>query len=123
MLIIDERTEAKLTAAKAHSLAINGNLLAKLEYLHTYACRTGTTEDGTPIIPDIEVTKTYLYPDFAPHSFEFVITKRRPDGTYATWFQGGLIFHGSHDRGGDGGAPTYSVSLNPSESASWEIHT
>lgn len=37
------------------------------------------------------------------------------------WFNGGLTFHGKHDNGGDGGAPTFSVNLSPSDG--WEIHT
>ena len=34
---------------------------------------------------------------------------------------GGIIFHGTHDRGGDGGAPTFSVNLTPT--VGWAIHT
>lgn len=37
------------------------------------------------------------------------------------WFSGGLIFHGPHDNGGDGGMPTLSVNL--SEGYGWSIHT
>lgn len=37
------------------------------------------------------------------------------------WFNGGLIFHGPHDGGGNGGAPTFSVSLTPQDG--WSIHT
>jgi len=37
------------------------------------------------------------------------------------WFNGGLIFHGPHDNGGDGGAPTFSVNLLPQDG--WSIHT
>jgi len=40
---------------------------------------------------------------------------------YQEWFNGGLIFHGPHDNGGDGGAPTFSVNLMPSHG--WNIHT
>ena len=57
-----------------------------------------------------------LFRDFAPHSFEFV---RMRNGMRL--YNGGLIFHGSHDGGGNGGAPTYSVSLNPVDG--WSIHT
>lgn len=52
-----------------------------------------------------------LFKDFAPHSFEFA----------ADGLCGGLIFHGSHDGGGNGGAPTFSVSLTPVDG--WSIHT
>jgi hypothetical protein len=58
-----------------------------------------------------------LFRDFAPHSWEFVIF--RQDGE--SRFNGGVIYHGPHDRGGDGGAPTFSVSLTPCEG--WSIHT
>lgn len=92
-----------------------GYLLPKLEYLRTYG--------GDPM-----KVRTTLYKDFAPHSFEFVIEKLRtvnePGGPREEWFRmfnGGLIFHGAHDNGGDGGAPTFSVSINPS--TGWQIHT
>lgn len=55
--------------------------------------------------------------DFAPLSFGFAVI--RPDGS--CWIVGGLIFHGSHDRGGDGSAPTYSVNVNPM--VGWTLHT
>jgi hypothetical protein len=55
--------------------------------------------------------KPVLYKDFAPYSFGF----------NAGGMIGGLIFHGVHDRGGDGGAPTYSVNLTPVDG--WSIHT
>ena len=58
----------------------------------------------------------YLGLDFAPYSFTFAVTK---DGK--TFLNGGLIYHGQHDRGGDGGAPTFSVSLTPQDG--WSIHT
>ena len=49
--------------------------------------------------------------DFAPHSFNFTMC-----GMY-----GGMIYHGPHDGGGDGGAPTYSMNLSPI--AGWSLHT
>jgi Domain of unknown function (DUF4120) len=55
--------------------------------------------------------KAFLYKDFAPNSFEF----------QAGGFVGGLIFHGKHDNGGDGGAPTLSVNLEPVDG--WILHT
>ena len=55
--------------------------------------------------------------DFAPMSFGFAVI--RSDGR--VWIQGGLIFHGSHDRGGDGGFPTLSVNVNPVDG--WTLHT
>ena len=61
-------------------------------------------------------TKTTIYTDFAPYSFYFV----RADGEVFRG-NGGVIFHGKHDNGGDGSAPTYSVSINPTNG--WSIHT
>jgi hypothetical protein len=52
-----------------------------------------------------------IYYDFAPLSFGFS----------ACGFVGGCIFHGHHDNGGDGGAPTFSVNLTPI--LGWSIHT
>ena len=58
-----------------------------------------------------------LYTDFAPYSFfwtEYCPTRQRG-------LIGGLIYHGEHDRGGDGGAPSFSVCLTPT--SGWSIHT
>lgn len=49
--------------------------------------------------------------DFAPFSF----------GWSAGSLVGGCIFHGSHDNGGDGGAPTFSVNLTAVQG--WALHT
>ena len=69
----------------------------------------------TICLPDLWTTELYI--DFAPHSFlwsEFSPTHERG-------LSGGLIFHGKHDRGGDGGASTFSVNLTPRHG--WQIHT
>jgi hypothetical protein len=58
-----------------------------------------------------------LYTDFAPYSFfwaEYGPTHQR--GLIC-----GLIFHGAHDGGGNGSAPTFSVNL--SAISGWSIHT
>lgn len=77
-------------------------------------------------------TRCRLYADFAPQSFYFWMDLHRDhvrdpsavefdeDG-FTPWFNGGLIFHGSHDNGGDGGAPTFSVNLTPTDG--WSVHT
>jgi hypothetical protein len=62
--------------------------------------------------------QTNVYPDFAPYSFEFA---RYDKETGAFKSNGGIIFHGKHDNGGDGGAPTFSVCLEPTNG--WQIHT
>jgi hypothetical protein len=48
-------------------------------------------------------------------------TGEPPKEDYVKWFNGGLIYHGRHDGGGDGGAPTFSVNLTPQYG--WSIHT
>ena len=62
-------------------------------------------------------TNTDLWPDFAPRSFEFV--RKDSEGKFRS--NGGVIFHGHHDNGGDGGSPTFSVCLTPVNG--WSIHT
>ncbi len=59
-----------------------------------------------------------LYPDFAPYSFYWVWREKE---TQRVIMNGGLIYHGKHDNGGDGGAPTFSVNLTPQ--SGWSIHT
>lgn len=58
--------------------------------------------------------------DFAPLSFYF-IREVVFDGAWERDYNGGIIFHGSHDGGGDGGAPTFSVNLSPVDG--WATHT
>jgi len=59
----------------------------------------------------------HLYLDFAPLSFGFMVL--RQDGS--SWISGGVLFHGPHDGGGNGGAPTYSVCISPQNG--WTVHT
>ena len=59
-----------------------------------------------------------LYGDLAPYSFEWAWIEIE---TERLIMNGGLIYHGKHDNGGDGGAPTFSVSLTPQ--SGWCIHT
>jgi len=59
-----------------------------------------------------------LYKDFAPQSFYFEMIRNGK-----RYFNGGCIFHSAHDHGGDGGAPTFSVSLNPDTKPHWQVHT
>lgn len=61
--------------------------------------------------------KVVLYRDFAPHSFEWQAVSAKGEA----FMTGGLIFHGKHDGGGNGGAPTYAVSLEPV--VGWSIHS
>lgn len=59
-----------------------------------------------------------LYNDFAPLSLYFEITR---DGKFI--LNGGFIFHGPQDGYGNGGAPTFSVSIDPEKQPGWSIHT
>jgi len=59
-----------------------------------------------------------LYSDFAPMSMEFSITDNDKPILY-----GGFIFHGAHDGYGSGGAPTFSVNIDPDNKPGWSIHT
>ena len=61
-----------------------------------------------------------LYPDFAPHSFFWVW---RETESQRVIMNGGIIYHGKHDNHGSGGAPTYSVCIDPSDKPEWRIHT
>jgi hypothetical protein len=99
-----------LASTPAQSIEGNSALDRYLEYLGSYADHD---HDGA--------TRCLLFKDFAPLSFFFRMEKRDKDGEYRPWFVGGLIFHGQHDNGGDGGAPTYSVNLSPCDG--WSVHT
>lgn len=66
--------------------------------------------------------------DYAPLSFVFGVYKRSEEGAMVIdgercqmLMNGGIIFHGQHDNGGDGSAPTFAVSLTPTNG--WAIHT
>jgi hypothetical protein len=66
-------------------------------------------------------TRVTLYRDSAPHSFGFVVEARNGAGEWHADLVGGLIFHGPHDGGGTGAAPSFSVSFTPC--VGWSIHT
>lgn len=59
-----------------------------------------------------------LFDDFAPYSLLFSVSKNKQQVLF-----GGFIFHGQHDNFGDGGAPTFSVSLSQTKETGWSIHT
>jgi len=80
------------------------SLEGQLEYLGHYAERAG------------KKTTCKLYKDFAPYSFGFSMLEGDK-----FWFSGGLIFHGAHDGGGNGGPPSFSVCLEPT--VGWSVHT
>ncbi len=111
MLRIHEQARQRFDAAKAHArrLGLTKQFAEQLNYLRTYA-----EYDNRP------KTRVTLGYDFAPHSFS-ITWERLVGDEWCHWFDGGLIFHGPHDRGGDGGAPTFSVNLSPHHG--WSIHT
>lgn len=82
-------------------------LFEKLSYLDSYG-REGKT-------------RCLLGYDFAPYSFSFLMEKEHEAGTYERYFNGGLIYHGSHDGFGSGEAPSFSVHLGGGQG--WQIHT
>lgn len=84
--------------------------------------RLKESEKNYKKIRDMDVD-THIYTDFAPLSFEFVKVYYKNGRDYKGDFMsnGGIIFHGKHDNGGDGGAPTFSVCLEPVNG--WSIHT
>lgn len=95
----------KSTVDFAREIGLWENLSNRFKYLEEYGS---------------DSTRCHLYKDFAPYSFSFLM-EREQGGEYVTWFNGGLIYHGSHDRGGDGGAPTFSANLTPQDG--WSVHT
>src|SRR5262249_3059027 len=109
-----ERLEKARAFAKA--LGVEDNLQSRLDYLAEFGCRISDTEI------DPERAKTVLYKDFAPYSFYFVVQRRKPDGTYEHWFDGGLIYHGP-GQPGDGSAPAFSVEVGGPDGPHWSIHT
>jgi hypothetical protein len=68
------------------------------------------------MVDEIHGYQTKIFTDGAPKSFYF---ERFSGETFCG--NGGIIFHGKHDNGGDGGAPTFSVSITPCNG--WQIHT
>ncbi|MHC4566640.1 MAG: DUF4120 family protein [Planctomycetota bacterium] len=111
MLQIEAKDQLREAFKFSRKIGMREDLKTQLSYLDTYA------EHG-----DRGRTICRLYEDFAPHSFYFVMQVRdKETGEYRRWFNGGLIFHGSHDNGGDGGAPTLSVNLTPQNG--WRVHT
>ena len=73
----------------------------------------------------------FVYADFAPlsltfgryHRDKYVLAHEHNQIESAYAGNGGIIYHGPHDNGGDGSAPTFSVSLNPDSNPHWRIHT
>jgi hypothetical protein len=93
-----------------------------LEAVRAFADRTGQRAQFEQCLIDLtaylsDLWMVDLFSDFAPLSFFW--SQYNPAGQRG--LSGGLIYHGEHDRGGDGGAPTFSVCLTPT--SGWAIHT
>lgn len=100
-----DHTEGQLDAAKEYAKSINDTSL----------------EECLNRLSKVEANikcQTNIYTDRAPYSFTFV-RNYHETGHFAG--NGGIIFHGAHDNGGDGSAPTFSVNVTPVQG--WSIHT
>lgn len=105
--MIEDKTNGELDKIKlfAEGAGRTDQLQEQLDYLGNYA---------------VQETRCELYPDFAPHSLSFQMFEKG-SGEWKFWFNGGLIFHGSHDGFGSGAAPTLSVCLESTDG--WSVHT
>lgn len=107
-----DQTNGALEKAKifANEIGMLDNLLGRLKRLDI------RTENRPNTVVE-------LYDDFAPYSFAWawLNTTKSPGEPGRIIMNGGLIFHGRHDGGGNGGPPTFSVSLTPT--TGWSIHT
>lgn len=113
MLVVHEQARPIFEAAKkeARRVGLANQFAKQLNYLRTFAQH----ESGEPTV------RVTLHTDFAPYSFSVIWERKNKTGEWVFWFNGGLIYHGPHDRGGDGGGPTFSVCLEPYHG--WSIHT
>jgi len=95
----------------------------RLDEIRTFATKHNLMESFNDTFSRLEnySDKGYtvtLYSDFAPHSLYFEITMNEN-----LVLNGGFIFHGHHDGFGNGGAPTFSVCIDPENKPGWSIHT
>jgi hypothetical protein len=102
---------------------INDHTNGKLAEIKAYAAEHHLTESFNKTFTRFETfsksgCEVNLYSDFAPLSLYFEITR---DGQFV--LNGGFIFHGPHDRYGNGGTPTFSVCIEPEKQPGWSIHT
>jgi len=117
---------------KADEMGIRDRLEKQLEYLAQYACVV--EDDGPPTKGDLwsgpqwpkrlepDRTECVLMSDHAPLSFFFHMNRKQPDGSYRTWFVGGVIWFDAGDTGV--GAPQFSVRFGEDTTKSdWSIHT
>jgi hypothetical protein len=103
--MITDNSNGRLTEIKAFAKeqGLEDSFNETFSTLENYSCK------GYDVI---------LYSDFATLSLEFVIKEKD-----RLVLNGGFIFHGRHDGYGNGGAPTFSVSLSQDKVTGWSIHT
>ena len=98
--------------AEADKRGIREKLEKRLKYLEEYG--------------DPGKTRCTLFRDFSPLSFGLFMERQteNSDGTpgWREMWGGAMIFHGSHDGFGSGGAPTFAVTLEAVDE-DWSIHT
>ena len=128
MLLIRNEDYFHGVKERAEKAGLLPKLQESLDYLAGYACHNG----------DSTQTVAVLHKDFAPESFSVAVYRRiwpkekldeeavRANwlafrDAYELWFQGGLIFYNPNDNGS--GSPQFSVSLDTSGKARWELHT
>ncbi len=102
MLQIQNQDHFDKVKTHAATIGLADNLQTQLDRLLAIAQNTGGV--------------CHLGFDFAPFSFSFAVIRNGD-----TIINGGLIFHGAHDNGGDGSFPTLAVSLSPARG--WQIHS
>jgi len=97
----------------------------KLESFHhalSKLCYGDRTDEELTIWGKPATARVHLGVDFAPHSFFFSVeAKYEGEEEWTSQYVGGMIFHRPHDNGGDGGSPTFSVTMSPTDG--WSIHT
>lgn len=113
MLVVHDSCQEHLNLTRefADKVGKRASLDKVLDRLDEYACHG----EGN------RKTRCHLFKDFAPYSFDFRMEKLSSDGFYLPWFNGGVIWHSSHDGFGSGNAPTFSVSLTAEDG--WVLHT
>ncbi len=116
--MLEVQCHEHLDAVKTFAASIGklAEFQAQLDFLDSYG-NHGLPADAPGRIEN----KCVLTRDFAPHSFEFMIYRPAKDGGWARWFNGGLLYYGPRDNGVS--APQFSVSLDTSNEARWEIKT
>lgn len=96
----------------------------RLDEIKDFASKNGMTESLEKVLKRFDVYENNqqdsvvtLYPDWAFMSLYFEWDSKNGQRI----MNGGVIYHGPHDNGGDGGSPTFSVNLEPHHG--WSIHT